>query len=130
MQNWVLPASQSPEVPGLGGRRGQGHRAGAVFSSHLLASVLDKAGVLMAEATGTQEPAPCTVPRCLSVPCRGMPEAPEVWMVGPVLLVGSVPLPACWKQQGVRTLVALPASCSDPCAGGVLSIPGSVQAGT
>lgn len=28
------------------------------------------------------------------------------------------------------TLVPLPASCSDPCAGSGLSIPGSVQAGT
>jgi len=51
MQNWVLPASQSSEVPGLEGKRGQGHWAGSVLSSHLLASMLDKPGVLVAEAT-------------------------------------------------------------------------------
>lgn len=51
MQNWVLPALENPEVPGLGGRRGQGLWAEAVLSSHLLASMLDKAGVVVAEAT-------------------------------------------------------------------------------
>ena len=100
MQNWVLPTSQRPEVPGLGGRRGGG--TGQGLSSHLLASMLAKAGVLMAEATEGRKSQ-------LLAPCPGayQPHAAECQepqgcaRFGPPFSRHSIPIPAWWGGSGV-----------------------------